>query len=255
MKLFSRADGRLSGELRTLDISTGFHRWAEGSVLYACGQTRVLATVSVQPGVPDWMKGRGKGWLTAEYQMHPRANPDKRESRDGRGKNLSGRTQEIQRLIGRSLRAAVDLGRIGEQTMQIDCDVLEADGGTRTASVTAAFIAVALAAHKLGWVGDKAALREQIAAVSVGKLSQGLAVDLDYREDSAAHVDMNVVATANGGLVEVQATAEGETLTRAEHDALLNHALGAIQVLHLEQQAVLAQAKIDLKQLLVASPS
>jgi ribonuclease PH len=140
-----RPDGRSLNSHRPVEILAGFQRNAEGSVLYRAGRTVVLCTASVDPVVPAWMVGKGKGWLTAEYQMHPRANPDRREGREGRGKALSGRTQEIQRLIGRALRAAVDLGAIGERTIAIDCDVLEADGGTRTASVTAGFVALAIA--------------------------------------------------------------------------------------------------------------
>src|SRR5688572_13524054 len=148
-----RADGRSFADHRPVEILTGFHRNAEGSVLYRAGRTVVLCTASVDEVVPAWMAGKGKGWLTAEYQMHPRANPDRREQREGRGKALSGRTQEIQRLIGRALRAAVNLSALGERTIAVDCDVLEADGGTRTASVTGSFVALALALGRLKKAG------------------------------------------------------------------------------------------------------
>src|SRR5438067_11426847 len=152
-----RPDGRALDALRPIEMTVGFQRMAEGSVLYRAGSTVVLATASVDEKLPPWLEGKGKGWVTAEYQMHPRSNPDRRESRDGRGKAPSGRTQEIQRLVGRALRAAVDLKKLGERTITIDCDVLEADGGTRTASVTGGFVALALALHKLTARGDLAA--------------------------------------------------------------------------------------------------
>ncbi|MEO8800021.1 MAG: ribonuclease PH, partial [Polyangiaceae bacterium] len=171
----------------------GFHKPSEGSVLYRAGGTVVLCTASIDNRVPPFLEGKGKGWLTAEYQMHPRANPPRREARDGRGKAPSGRTQEIQRLIGRALRAAVHLDKLGERTIAIDCDVLEADGGTRTASVTGGFVAVALALAKI----KAAVIREPIAATSAGILPDGsVALDLMYLEDSKAEVDLNVVATA-----------------------------------------------------------
>src|SRR3954471_10763412 len=145
----ARPDGRAFDALRPVEMTVGFHRMAEGSVLYRAGSTVVLATASVDEKLPPWLEGKGKGWVTAEYQMHPRANPQRREARDGRGKAPSGRTQEIQRLVGRALRAAIDLDRLGERTITIDCDVLEADGGTRTASITGGFVALALAISKL----------------------------------------------------------------------------------------------------------
>src|SRR5436190_11079498 len=179
-----RPDGRALDVLRPVEMSVGFHRYAEGSVLYRAGHTVVLCTASVDPKVPPWMEGKGKGWITAEYQMHPRSSPERRENRDGRGKAPSGRTQEIQRLIGRALRAAVDLDALGERTLAIDCDVLEADGGTRTASITGGFVATALALAKLAAKGLLAGpvLRDQIAAISVGHLASGLALDLVYVE-------------------------------------------------------------------------
>jgi ribonuclease PH len=244
----TRADGRTLADHRPVEIVPGFHRNAEGSVLYKAGRTVVLCTASVDESVPAWMAGKGKGWLTAEYQMHPRANPDRREQREGRGKALSGRTQEIQRLIGRALRAAVHLDALGERTIAVDCDVLEADGGTRTASVTGSFVALALALGKLRASGKLAApiLWDQVAAVSVGHLDQGLALDLVYTEDSAARVDMNVVATARGALVEVQATAEGEAVPREDMDRMVDLALAGIRSLAIEQRRAIEAAGVDL---------
>jgi ribonuclease PH len=227
----------------------GFHRPSEGSVLYRAGSTVVLCTASVEAKVPPFLEGKGKGWLTAEYQMHPRANPPRRESRDGRGKAPSGRTLEIQRLVGRALRASVDLDKLGEKTITIDCDVLEADGGTRTASVTGGFVALALALHKLTARGDLAVpvLREAVAATSVGVVKDNaLALDLVYLEDSAARVDLNVVATASAGIVEVQGTAEGEAVPRATIDKMVDLALVGIARLVQLQHATLAAAGVDL---------
>jgi ribonuclease PH len=232
----------------------GFHRPSEGSVLYRAGNTVVLCTASVESKVPPFLEGKGKGWLTAEYQMHPRANPPRRESRDGRGKAPSGRTQEIQRLVGRALRAAVDLDRLGERTITIDCDVLEADGGTRTASVTGGFVALAIALHKLNAAGqlpDKV-LREPVAAISVGCVKgDELALDLVYLEDSAARVDLNVVATASGGIVEVQGTAEGEAVPRKTIDSMVDLALRGIAELVGIQGAALARAGVNLAELTI----
>jgi ribonuclease PH len=243
-----RPDGRNLDQHRPVDIVTGFHRNAEGSVLYSTGGTVVLCTVSVDAAVPAWMAGKGKGWLTAEYQMHPRSSPQRREARDGRGKAPSGRTQEIQRLVGRALRAAVDLDKLGERTLALDCDVLEADGGTRTASITGSFVALALALDKLRRKGALAApvLRDQVAAVSVGHLENGLALDLAYVEDSAARVDLNLVATAGGAIVEVQGTAEGEAVPRAEIDAMVDLGLRGVTSLGRIQREALAKAGVEL---------
>jgi ribonuclease PH len=242
-----RADGRTLTEHRPVEIIPGFQRNAEGSVLYRAGRTVVLCTASLDASVPAWMAGKGKGWLTAEYQMHPRASPARRESRDGRGKAPSGRTQEIQRLIGRALRAAVDLEALGERTLSIDCDVLEADGGTRTASITGSFVAVALALHKLQQKGlVKAALRDQVAAISVGHLGDGLALDLVYTEDSAARVDLNLVATSRGAIVEVQGTAEGEAVPRPEIDAMVDLGLEGTAALCKLQRETLAALGVEL---------
>jgi ribonuclease PH len=230
----------------------GFHRPSEGSVLYRAGGTVVLCTASVDDKVPPFLEGKNQGWLTAEYQMHPRANP-KRQDRDGRGKAPSGRTQEVQRLVGRALRAAVDLQKVGTRTITIDCDVLEADGGTRTASITGGFVALAAALAKMNVV----ALRERVAAISVGYVEgigpQGSAkgesfhaLDLCYVEDSRARVDLNVVATASGKIVEVQGTAEGEPVERREVDKMVDLALVGIGRLAQLQRDVLARAGIDL---------
>src|SRR5579883_3190379 len=199
-----RPDSRALDALRPVEILTGFHRPSEGSVLYRAGGTVVLCTASIDEKVPAFLEGKGQGWLTAEYQMHPRANP-RRQDRDGRKGQLGGRTQEIQRLVGRALRAAVDMEKLGARTITIDCDVLEADGGTRTASITGGFVALALALAKLASKGllPGPVLREPVAATSVGYLDgTGLALDLCYVEDSAARVDLNVVATASGQIVE-----------------------------------------------------
>jgi ribonuclease PH len=244
----NRPDGRRLDQHRPVEIVTGFHRNAEGSALYRAGGTVVLCTVSIDASVPAWMAGRGKGWLTAEYQMHPRSSPQRREARDGRGKAPSGRTQEIQRLVGRALRAAVDLDRLGERTLALDCDVLEADGGTRTASITGSFVALGLA---LDTLRRKGALttpvpRDQVAAISVGHLEGGLALDLAYVEDSAARVDLNLVATARGAIVEVQGTAEGEAVPRAEIDAMVDLGLAGVASLARVQREALAKAGVEL---------
>jgi ribonuclease PH len=221
-------------------------------VLYRAGGTVVLCTASIDSKVPPFLEGKGKGWLTAEYQMHPRANPPRREARDGRGKAPGGRTLEIQRLVGRALRAAIDLDRLGERTITLDCDVLEADGGTRTASVTGGFVALALAIHKLTARGDlkERVLREPVAATSVGVVANDdLALDLVYLEDSAARVDLNVVATASAGIVEIQGTAEGEAVPRATIDSMVDLALKGIARLVELQRATLTQAGVDLARL------
>lgn len=244
----TRPDGRALDAHRPVEVIPGFQRNAEGSVLYRAGRTVVLCTASVDPTVPTWMAGQGRGWLTAEYQMHPRSSPHRREARDGRGKAPSGRTQEIQRLVGRALRAALDLRALGERTITIDCDVLEADGGTRTASITGGFIALALALHRLRAGGTLAAptLRDQVAAISVGHLVEGLALDLVYKEDSAARVDLNLVATARGAIVEVQGTAEDEAIPRDELDRMVDLGLAGVRALAATQRETLARAGVDL---------
>jgi ribonuclease PH len=238
----ARSDGRALDALRPVEMIAGFHRPAEGSVLYRAGGTIVLCTASIDEKVPPFLEGKNQGWLTAEYQMHPRANP-KRQDRDGRGRAPSGRTQEIQRLVGRALRAAVDTERLGARTVTIDCDVLEADGGTRTASITGGFVALALALAKV----DRRVLREPVAAISVGLVDGlGQALDLCYVEDSRARVDLNVVATSSAKIVEVQGTAEGEPIERREMDAMVDLALAGIGKLAQLQRETLARAGVDL---------
>lgn len=221
-------------------------------MLYRAGNTVVLCTASIDPGVPVWLAGKGKGWITAEYQMHPRSSPKQREPRDGRAKPLSGRTQEIQRLIGRALRAAIDPVALGERQITVDCDVLEADGGTRTASVTGGFVALALAAHRLQKRDNIAPfLREPVAALSAGKVGREVLLDLVYEEDRDADVDLNVVATESGAIIEVQATAEGDPMSRREMDDLVDSALAGVRSLTRLQRAVLSGEGVDLNKLLV----
>jgi ribonuclease PH len=235
---------RAAEQHRPVEIITGFHRNAEGSVLYRTGGTVVLATASVDDEVPRWMAEGSGGWITAEYQMHPRAAPDRRESREGRGKQPRGRTMEIQRLIGRSLRAAFDMKTLGARTITLDCDVLEADGGTRTASVTAGWVATVMAIHHIGLAG---VVRDQLAAVSVGHVDGEVRVDLDYEEDFAARVDMNVVATRSGQLVEVQSTAEGLAIDRADFERMLDAGLKGIDSLCRLQLEALRAADVDVE--------
>jgi ribonuclease PH len=221
------------------------------------GGTVVLCTASVDDKVPPFLEGKNQGWLTAEYQMHPRANP-KRQDRDGRGKAPSGRTQEIQRLVGRALRAAIDLESLGPRTITIDCDVLEADGGTRTASITGGFVALALALAKLAERGARQTrvLREPVAATSVGYLNgaagRELALDLVYVEDSKARVDLNVVATGSAKIVEVQGTAEGAPVERRDVDAMVDLALAGVARLVTMQREALARAGVRLDALSIA---
>lgn len=246
----TRPDGRGADQLRPVSILPGFQRFPEGSVVYRCGQTGVLVAASLEDGVRPWLAGKGRGWITAEYAMHPRANPT-RKDRDGRRGPIDGRSSEIQRLIGRALRAAVDPVKLGERTLTIDCDVLDADGGTRTASITGGFVAVALAVdglRKRGLVGV-GVLREPVAAVSVGLVNGRPVLDLDYAEDSTAEVDLNVVATKSGRIIEVQGTAEGEPIDKAHFDALLDLALSGIPALVAEQERALASAGVDLGKL------
>jgi len=248
----SKRGGRPLGAIRPVEVVPGFHKLSEGSALYRAGGTVVLATASIDDSVPEFLAGRGRGWITAEYQMHPRSNPKRREARDGRDRPLGGRAREIQRLIGRALRAAVDLERLGERSIAIDCDVLEADGGTRTASVTAGFIALALALDKLRQTGRLArpVLRDSIAAVSVGHVDDEFALDLCYAEDSVARVDLNLVATGRGGIVEIQGTAEGEAVPRAEIDRMVDLGLTGIAELIEIQGRVLTGAGVELKRLM-----
>jgi ribonuclease PH len=249
----ARPDGRALDALRPVEMTVGFHRMAEGSVLYRAGSTVVLATASVDEKVPPWMEGKGKGWVTAEYQMHPRSNPKARENRDGRGKAPSGRTQEIQRLVGRALRAAVDMKKLGERQITLDCDVLEADGGTRTASITAGFVALCLALDKITKAGklNEPCVREPVAATSVGYLDDELALDLVYLEDSRAEVDLNLVATRSGAIIEVQGTAEGAPVPRKDVIRMMDLALVGIERLTQAQERVLASAGVELASLMM----
>jgi ribonuclease PH len=235
----SRPDGRSPSELRPVKITRGFNLYAEGSCLIEFGETRVICTASVEDKVPPFLKGLGQGWVTAEYSMLPRATRQ-RTSRDV-GKNPSGRTVEIQRLIGRSLRAVVALPQLGERTVWVDCDVIQADGGTRTASITGAYVALVECLSKLKSAGQmpRWPLLDQLAAVSVGIVGGQVCLDLNYDEDSAAAVDMNVVMTGDGRLVEVQGTAEGDPFTRRQMDQLMEAASAGITRLFAHQQEVL----------------
>ncbi|HEX2565970.1 MAG TPA: ribonuclease PH [Burkholderiales bacterium] len=238
----ARPSGRRPDELRAVRIERGFTRHAEGSVLIAFGETRVLCTASVEERVPPFLKESGRGWVTAEYGMLPRATNTRTDREAARGKQ-SGRTQEIQRLIGRSLRGVVDLQALGPRSIQIDCDVLQADGGTRTAAITGAFVALHDALTWLKGRGLIAQLpvKDFVAAVSVGMFQGAPVLDLDYAEDSACGTDMNVVMTASGGFVELQGTAEGAPFTRAQADAMLALAERGIAQLIEQQRRALAQ--------------
>ena len=235
-----RPSQRSAYQLREIRITRNYTKHAEGSVLIECGDTKVICTASVEEKIPPHKKGSGEGWITAEYGMLPRSTGQRMSREAAKGKQ-SGRTQEIQRLIGRSLRAVVDLQKLGERTIQIDCDVIQADGGTRTASITGAFVALHDAISGLMKKGlvNETPLKDFIAAISVG-IYQGVPVlDLDYLEDSACDTDMNVVMLGNGRFVEVQGTAEGHAFTRAEMDELLELAKKGIAELIAMQRSVL----------------
>ena len=236
-----RPSGRAPDELRAVEIVRGYTRHAAGSVLVAFGDTRVLCTASVEHRVPPWMKGKGEGWVTAEYGMLPGATHTRGRREASAGKQ-SGRTQEIQRLIGRSLRAAIDLRALGERTVTLDCDVLQADGGTRTAAITGAWVALADAMDGLRKAGKIKTdpLHGQVAAVSVGIHDGAPVLDLDYAEDSTAETDMNVVMNDGGGFIEVQGTAEGHAFRRDELDALLDLAAAGTAELCERQRRALA---------------
>lgn len=238
-----RSGARAADALRPVRFTRGYTRHAEGSVLVEFGDTRVLVTASVEENVPGFLKGSGQGWLTAEYGMLPRATHTRGAREAAKGKQ-SGRTQEIQRLIGRSLRAVLDLSALGERQIIVDCDVLQADGGTRTASIGGACVAVHDALDRLVAAGQLSVhpLRELVAAVSVGIVRGRPVLDLDYAEDSTCDTDMNVVMTASGGLIEVQGTAEGQAFSRAELDAMLDLAASGIDQILACQRAALAQA-------------
>jgi ribonuclease PH len=239
---YRRLDGRAADALRPVTITRGFTRYAEGSVLIAFGHTRVLCTASIEDKVPGFLKGKGQGWLTAEYGMLPRATHTRSDREAARGKQ-SGRTQEIQRLIGRSLRSVFDLNALGERTLTLDCDVLQADGGTRTASITGAFVAAQDAVASLIASGALATspARDFVAAISVGIKDGVPLLDLDYTEDSTCDTDMNVVMTGAGGMVEVQGTAEGAPFTRDQLDRLIDLAGSGIATLIDVQRRALAE--------------
>ncbi|MBI2122561.1 MAG: ribonuclease PH [Armatimonadetes bacterium] len=234
----TRADGRQSDELRQVKITRHYLKHAEGSVFIELGDTRVICSASVEERVPPWLRGAGQGWVSAEYGMLPRSTTERTPRDPGRA---GGRVQEIQRLVGRSLRAAVDMDKLGERTIWIDCDVIQADGGTRTAAITGAFVALVDALHLLRKTGalSRWPLREFLAATSVGIVEGASALDLTFQEDSRARVDMNVVMTESGRLVEVQGTAEGLPFTRDELQQLLNLAERGIKRLISYQKEVL----------------
>ncbi|MFT4231808.1 MAG: ribonuclease PH [Leucobacter sp.] len=239
----TRADGRAPGQMRPVTIERGWSAQAEGSALISFGSTRVLCTASFTPGVPRWLMGKGAGWVTAEYSMLPRSTNERMQRESVKGR-IGGRTHEISRLIGRSLRAVIDTKALGENTIVIDCDVLQADGGTRTASITGAYVALADAiewARAQGHIARKSQpLVDSVAAVSVGIVDGVPLSDLAYVEDSRAETDMNVVVTGSGDFVEVQGTAEGAPFKRAELDALLDLAVASAAELAELQRAVLA---------------
>lgn len=238
-----RVEGRSDSELRPITIKLHPNKYAEGSVWIEMGETKVLCTASIEERVPPFMKGQGKGWINAEYAMLPRSTHTRNQREAVRGK-LTGRTMEIQRLIGRALRSVVDLQALGERTVTLDCDVIQADGGTRTTSITGAFIALALAVHKLDRSSRFARypLTDFLASVSVGVIGDAVRVDLNYEEDSKAKVDMNVVMTGKGNFVEVQGTGEDAPFSRQELNALLEQAEAGIRTLIGHQREALGEA-------------
>ena len=237
---FARTDGRAPNELRPVKITPGFLAYAEGSVLIEMGNTRVICSASLEERVPPFLRNSGQGWLTAEYAMLPRSTQTRTARETGRG-GASGRTHEIQRLIGRSLRAVADMKALGERTLTIDCDVLQADGGTRTAAITGAYVAFAIAGRRLLKSGkiSRSVVLNQVAAVSVGIVDKVPLLDLKYDEDSRAEVDMNVVCTGDGRFIEVQGTAEREPFSREQMDELLALAgEGVASLVHLQRDAI-----------------
>ncbi len=232
-----RNDGRANDEMRSVTIETGYQKYPAGSALISCGETRVICSAYIEQGVPRFMAGEGKGWVTAEYSMMPGAGT----TRMRRERSVKGRSHEIQRLIGRSLRAVVDFEALGEQTVQIDCDVLQADGGTRTASISGAFVALALGLErqrKMGLLGTMP-LKDSLNAISVGMVDGDERLDLHYDDDHRADVDMNVVMTGDGRFIEVQGTAEGEPYSRNQMDALLKLAEKGCNEMAAAQKAAL----------------
>jgi len=235
-----RPSGRQPDQLREVKFTRNYTMHAEGSVLVEFGNTKVICTASIDDNIPRWMKGKGEGWVTAEYGMLPRSTSSRMGRESARGKQ-GGRTMEIQRLIGRSLRAAIDMKKLGERTVTLDCDVIQADGGTRTASISGAFVALADAVNKLISRGEltESPLIHNVASVSVGVFNGTPVLDLDYAEDSNAETDMNVVMTDNGGFIEVQGTAEGAPYSRAEMDAMLALAeQGINQIISLQKETL-----------------
>jgi ribonuclease PH len=243
---YKRQFGRTFDELRTVRITPSYTRYAEGSVLIEVGNTQVICTASIDERVPIFLRGQNKGWVTAESSMLPRAT-ESRTQREGRGSgNLSGRTQEIQRLIGRSLRAVVQFNRMGERTIYLDCDVIQADGGTRTAAITGAFVALVLAFRKLynnGKIAAPLPVTDYVAAVSVGILNGQPMLDLAYDEDSKAEVDMNVVKTGSGEFIEIQGTAESKPFNKDQMNVMLDLASAGIERLVEQQRAILGDLR------------
>jgi ribonuclease PH len=239
---FFRPGGRAPSQMRALSLTSGFVQTAEGSVLVTLGNTRVLTNATIEQGVPGWLRNSGRGWVTAEYAMLPRSTVTRTPRESERGK-IGGRTHEIQRLIGRSLRSVVDMQALGERTVILDCDVIQADGGTRTAAITGAAVALALALNALVKTGTlkHSPLKQLVAATSVGIVGGTLLLDLCYEEDAQAEVDMNVVMTADGGLVETQATAEKGSYSRGQLNGLIDLAEAGIKEIFAVQRAVLDQ--------------
>lgn len=246
---YQRPDGRALDALRTITFARDFTKWAEGSVLVGFGDTRVLCTASVEDRVPGWLKEQNRenratqGWVTAEYAMLPRAT-DRRTQRESVQGKIGGRTHEISRLIGRALRGVIDTARLGERTITLDCDVIQADGGTRTAAITGAFVALSIAVNKLVASGKLSAtpIRQAVAAVSLGVIGEDVLLDLAYAEDQRADTDLNLVMTADGNLVEIQGTAEGAPFTRAQLDAMLALGERGIRTLFDLQHAAIGSA-------------
>jgi len=241
---FARTDGRAANELRPVKITPGFLPYAEGSVLIEMGETRVICSASIDERVPPFLRNSGQGWITAEYSMLPRATQQRTSRETGRG-GPSGRTHEIQRLIGRSIRAAANMRWLGERTITLDCDVLQADGGTRTAAITGAYVAFALAVNRLLKAGkiQRNIITNEVAAISVGVVEDTPLLDLKYDEDSRAEVDMNIVCTGDGRFIEVQGTAEREPFSRAQMDSLLALATDGLATLIARQREIIGAAK------------
>jgi ribonuclease PH len=241
---YARTDGRAANELRLVKITPGFLPYAEGSVLIEMGQTRVVCSASIDERLPPFLRNSGQGWITAEYSMLPRATQQRTSREIGRG-GPSGRTHEIQRLIGRSIRAAANMRLLGERTVTLDCDVLQADGGTRTAAITGAYVAFALAVNRLLVAGkiQRNVITNEVAAISVGVVENTPLLDLKYDEDSRAEVDMNVVCTGDGRFIEVQGTAEREPFSRAQMDSLLALASDGLTTLIARQRETIELAK------------